>query len=98
MPSHMALLQYSTGLVGLIGSNQKVFKITEIDGTQMVSINGVPWLGPEMPGNAQVACTIGGHLQDTDNLAASDAYGGGAGCGRAARARVHVNGGSGRRA
>mmetsp|Transcript_38736 Transcript_38736/g.109834 ORF Transcript_38736/g.109834 Transcript_38736/m.109834 type:complete len:633 (+) Transcript_38736:61-1959(+) len=49
MQSHLILLQNAMGLIGVIQSHHKFFKVTEIDGCHMVSMNGVPWLGPKLP-------------------------------------------------
>jgi len=57
MQSHMLLLQHSIGLLGVISAHQKLYKLTDVDGCQMVSLNGVPWLGPSLPPGASSGCT-----------------------------------------
>jgi len=46
MQSHMILLKCAIGLVSFVEMHQNLFKMSEIDGCQMVSTNGLPWLGP----------------------------------------------------
>mmetsp|Transcript_14571 Transcript_14571/g.39930 ORF Transcript_14571/g.39930 Transcript_14571/m.39930 type:complete len:625 (+) Transcript_14571:67-1941(+) len=59
MQSLMVLLQYAIGLLSVIEMHPKLFAIIEVDGGQMVSLKGVPWLGPRLPASEEAKVASG---------------------------------------